>query len=227
MVDAMCACKTPACADGVKSQLAGADKPGDTSPSATALRDYMRVCEQTAREVDEVEMLRNMDAAMCACHDAPCTERVGQDYKDFWKREIDRYSGDRKPSPQVVKIAEHEQQCEERAREGSGQTAGNGTGLDHTGGNWHPAPPSGGSGGAHDTGVAACNEELTAFDRYMQCDKLPHEAKDAMRQSIEAQFQAIGDLTTASEETKRGAADSCMQVLDALQQSAAAMGCPL
>jgi hypothetical protein len=225
MVDAMCACKTPACVDGVKTQYPGLDKPADTTPHVMALHDALAACEATAREGDEVGTFAKMDDAMCACKDAPCAERVQHDYKEFWKREIEKYSGNKKPTAQVEKIAEHIGDCEMRAREGVA-TTGHGTGLDHTGGDWHPAPDPDATGDS-ETSIPECDAYLVAFDKYMSCDKIPQATKDATREGIAAQKVSFRELKDAPPEAKKAAADGCRQGLDALKQAADALGCPL
>jgi hypothetical protein len=226
MVDAMCACKTPACADQVKTQFAGVDKPTDPSPHAAALRDYAKSCESSAREGDEVTLIGKMEDAMCACQDAACVERVQHEYKDFMKRENDRYHGNVKPSPQVMKRAEHMSDCAARAYEASGDTPHHGTGLDHTGGDWHPAPPPG-AGDDGETGIPDCDAYLRLFDAYIQCDKIPEATKEATREGIAAQKEAFAELKDAPDDAKQTAAETCRESADALKQAASALGCSL
>ena len=221
MVDAMCACKTPACADQVRTQFPGVDKPGDTTPHVAALHATLGGCESTAREGDEVTMLGKMEDAMCACKDGACVDGVQKEYKPFMAREDEKYRGDTKPSAQLLKMAEHMQECAVRAYEASGDKPANGTGLDHTAGNWHPAPPPGSdSAGEGGTGVPECDAYLRAVDRYLQCDKIPQEARDAMKDSIEQQREAFRAAGSA-------AADGCREASDAIKQTADAVGCPL
>jgi hypothetical protein len=228
MVDAMCACKTPACADGVKSQYPGLDKPADTTPHLIALHDALVACDTTAREGDEVGMLDKMEDAMCACKDAACADRVQHEYKAFWKHEEDKYSGDKRPTDQIMKIAEHLVMCEMSARDASDTTAHHGTGLDHTGGDWHPAPPPGGdSSGAGATGVATCDQYLREVDKIMRCDKVPQATKDAIKQGVDAMMQSFANMSDAPEEAKRAAADACTQARDAIDQAGSALGCSM
>ena len=226
MVDAMCACKTPACADQVKAQFAGVDTPGDTAPHVVSLRDAAKACETTAREGDEVTMLDQMEDAMCACKDAPCTDSVEHQYKAFWDRELKKYR-DAKPTAQVMKIAERMGTCEERAREASGAPSHGGTGLDHTGGDWHPAPPPGSdsAGGDGTTGIAECDAYLHAVEAYAACDKVPQEARDAVKESIDAIKQSAQVAKASGDDAVKAVADSCKQGADAIAQVLAAMGC--
>jgi hypothetical protein len=223
MVDAMCACKTPACADQVKAKVAGVDKPGDAAPHVVALRDALARCETTAREGDEVTEMGKMEDAMCACKDSRCVDQVQRDFKDFIAREGQRYGGDARPPKQILKMAEHMSECASRAYEG-GKSAAGGTGLDHTAGEWHPAQDT---GGAIDTGVPECDVYLKLFDRYMACDKIPQATKDASKEAIEAQKEGYASLKDAPADAKKAAADGCRQASDALKQAASALGCSL
>ena len=80
-----------------------------------------------------------------------------------------------------------------------------------------------------DTGVPECDDFLVMQERYFDCDKVPAQAKDAMRQSMDQQEQAWSMLKDPNVpiEAKHAAADGCRQGTDALQQSATAMGCPI
>src|SRR5205823_1138721 len=131
----------------------------------------------------------------------------------------------------VLKMAEHMSECAARAYQASNDgTGSHGTGLDHTGGTWHPAPPPGSSGGgdgSYDTGVPECDAYLKLFDEYIACDKIPQATRDASKQGIEAQKAAFAMLKDAPADAKQTAADTCRQSSDALQQAAAALGCPL
>jgi len=83
-----------------------------------------------------------------------------------------------------------------------------------------PAAPS-------TTGLSECDDYITLIDRYMRCDKVPQQARDAARQGIEAAKTGWGQLGQMPLEARKAAADACHQANDALRQGAAAMGCPL
>src|SRR5262245_12264978 len=112
MTDAMCACKSPACADQVKRDFA-AVVPATTAaqpPHTIALVTYARTCETTAREGDEMGQLTAMKDAMCACNDAPCVEQVEKRYADFMKREEAKYQK-ATPSDELMKVGEAMATC--------------------------------------------------------------------------------------------------------------------
>jgi hypothetical protein len=79
------------------------------------------------------------------------------------------------------------------------------------------------------TTVAECDQYLALFERYMTCDKIPDQAKQASRQGIQQMEQAWAMLRDPSiaADAKQAAADACAQAVQALQQSASAMGCSL
>jgi hypothetical protein len=82
---------------------------------------------------------------------------------------------------------------------------------------------------AGDTGVAECDAYLHLIDTYVACDKIPQQAKDAVRQSTQQMKQGWAMLRDPNVpvEAKRAAADACRQAIDAVKQSASAMGCAL
>jgi hypothetical protein len=59
----------------------------------------------------------------------------------------------------------------------------------------------------------------------LACDKVPAQAKDAIRQGFEAMREGlIGSTMTA--DVKRAAAASCKAADDGIRQAGTAMGCP-
>ncbi|MCE9574507.1 MAG: hypothetical protein K8W52_15270, partial [Deltaproteobacteria bacterium] len=73
----------------------------------------------------------------------------------------------------------------------------------------------------------ACDAYLAGLERYLACDKVPEQARAAMRDSIDQLRQTWRGLSDASmpEEARRAASDACKQASDAIGQSASAMGC--
>jgi len=63
----------------------------------------------------------------------------------------------------------------------------------------------------------------------LACDKIPAQAKDASKRSIEQQRRAWSKLQDPDVpvEARRAAASGCTQGIDALRQSADARGCSL
>jgi hypothetical protein len=95
-----------------------------------------------------------------------------------------------------------------------------------------PAAPAGGAAApaaSGDTGIAECDAYLKSFDKYLTCDKVPAQAKDASKTGIDqmkASWASLKDPSVPAE-AKKSAADACKQADDALKQSATALGCTL
>ncbi len=197
--------------------------------------------------------MKKMKEAMCACKDAACVDKVNKDYADFMKSMEDKYKGDKKPDEDMMKIGEEMAKCMSDAMAGGGAASGSDTGSGSASGSGSAAASGSGSAAASgsgsasgsdtgsgsaaasggtasaDTGVPECDDYLKAFDKYMSCDKIPAQAKDASKQGIEQMKQGWAMLKDPNvpAEAKKAAADACKQAVDALKQSASAMGCSL
>lgn len=77
------------------------------------------------------------------------------------------------------------------------------------------------------TGLPACDEYFVLMQRYLACDKIPQETRDASRQGIEAMKQSWGDIANLPPDVKQQTNDACMAANDALRQGATALGCTL
>lgn len=77
------------------------------------------------------------------------------------------------------------------------------------------------------TGVPECDAFMAMATTYMACDKVPAEARDAMKQALSQTAQSFAMLRDPSvpPEARKAAADGCTQGTDALKQSMTAMGC--
>ena len=177
--------------------------------------------------------MKKMKEAMCACKDAACVDKVQKDYADFMKSMEDKYKGDKKPDEDMMKIGEEMAKCMTDAMTGGGGGAmGSDTGSAAASGSDTGSAAASGSAAptaSADTGVPECDEYLKNFDKYMACDKIPQQAKDASKQGIEQMKQGWAMLKDPNvpAEAKKAAGDACKQAVDALKQSATAMGCTL
>jgi hypothetical protein len=77
------------------------------------------------------------------------------------------------------------------------------------------------------TGLPECDAYIRAIDRYLQCDKIPQQARDGARQGIEAMEAGWRDMSGVPDDVKQQTNDACKQAVDAIQQGASAMGCAL
>ncbi len=81
------------------------------------------------------------------------------------------------------------------------------------------------AGGAANTGLAECDAYIAMVEKYVACDKIPQESRDATKQSIESMKAAWGDMGAMPAESRKQTGDACKQGADALKQGAEAMGC--
>jgi hypothetical protein len=78
-----------------------------------------------------------------------------------------------------------------------------------------------------ETGIAECDELQTVFQAYAACDRVPEQARAAMRDSMVAMAESWKQLRhpEAPAEARRAAAEACRQATQALLDSAQALGC--
>jgi hypothetical protein len=89
------------------------------------------------------------------------------------------------------------------------------------------APPPGATTGALPATIeAACAGYLARMERFMACDKVPKESRDAARQGIDAMKDAWKQAGAMPAEAQKAMADACKQAEDALAQAMTATGCP-
>jgi hypothetical protein len=90
-----------------------------------------------------------------------------------------------------------------------------------------PAPGAAPAAAGEPSGVAECDAYAATFEKYMACDKVPQQAKDASKQGLDAMKQGWATLKDPNvpAESKKAAADACKAGEDALKQSATALGC--
>jgi hypothetical protein len=262
-VDAMCACKAPACASEVHTRFAAVDQANASSSVAhvSALEEELKTCESKAREGDEMGTMQAMTGDMCACKDGTCVEGVVKKYDAFVKRMEEKYTGDAKPNDELMKLGERMSKCVEDAMTKDKQARGEGRGIDGKSHPSHEAPDTGGDDDEEDslakygeeeaklaaeraakrkpytgnsladiggtTGVKQCDLYLRSVDKFMKCDEVPQQAKDAVYEGVDAMKSGWGSLKDrhVPKEAKKAAADACTQALDALRQSAKALGC--
>lgn len=88
------------------------------------------------------------------------------------------------------------------------------------------------AGGGDATGVSECDEYLKMFDDVVaKCKDKLGPALDAMKQSRDAQVEAFKQWDSLDETAKKAAVEAaaagCKTAMDALKESATAMGCTL
>jgi hypothetical protein len=76
------------------------------------------------------------------------------------------------------------------------------------------------------TGIPACDAYLAGVERYLACDKIPAEAKDATREGAEA-MKSAWRTTSMPDDARKAVAEACTTALDGLRTAASTIGCPL
>ncbi len=72
--------------------------------------------------------------------------------------------------------------------------------------------------------VPACRDYLAAIESYLECDRVSAPARAAVRDSVTKMRGTWSD--NMSEDARKAAATACAASTEALQQGAAAAGCP-
>lgn len=155
-----------------------------------------------AAAITELTSIRN-DA--CRCTDDGCSARVRDDYERFRARHGAAGEPSGEPDDPVDTLHAELSQClGERLAGGGHAPAWTGT-----------------------TGLPECDDFVRAMDAYLACDKVPQAARDGAREGLEALRAGWAEISQLPPEAKRATADGCLQAVEALRQSAAAMGCPM
>jgi hypothetical protein len=89
-----------------------------------------------------------------------------------------------------------------------------------------PPPAQADASAIVDTGVPACNDIQTAFDKLATCDKLKDQAA-GLKDAREQMRTGLAKIKDAPQATKDAAAQGCQQGLDSMKAQAQQMGCPL
>ena len=78
-----------------------------------------------------------------------------------------------------------------------------------------------------DPSMIHCDEYIASVYRYMQCDKVPQQARDSAQQGIDAMRQGWADMTGVPDDVKAQTDAACAMGVDALREGAQAMGCSI
>ncbi len=159
-------------------------------------------------ESRRVRRMRQAQLDMCACKDVACVERV--------QRDVDRLVGkldldddrDFDDDDDEDKLSESDRTLMSRL---SREAAACRTAVRR-----QFAPRS---------GIAECDQYIEITEWYMECDAIPQAARDGMKQGMDAMQQAWADNQNLPDEARSAMADGCRAAVDAIKQSAAAMGC--
>ena len=223
MRDKVCACKDAACADKLKDEIKEdrgkefkkemkdlSDKEKD---KIDAIEEEIKVCEKKlAGEAQLVAMTQFKDK-MCACADKSCADKVMQEMS-VWSRSQD---SDKLPDDIMKKASAIGQEMAACMQKLYSSNTGGGIGSTIA------EAGSVSAGGM----PAACIEYKNFIGKLATCSKFP----ESSRKSLEDGFRAMEDgwknidWTKMPADSKKQVNDGCQQGLDAMKQSATAMGC--
>lgn len=180
-------------------------------------------CKKKGGAGEAMAKMEEFKNEMCKCKDAPCAEKVSKDMMDWGQK----MSKDQKEPPKMsdddqkkaAKITEEMTKCMQTAM-GTGGAMGGGT----------PEPAAGSATGSGDTAGAApaagggdlpaeCNDYKAAIEKLASCDKMPQQARDALKNAFD---QASAGWASMPAEAKANLATACKAGTDAVMQSAKA-----
>jgi hypothetical protein len=179
--------------------VAGGDTPV-TPPATDAGPAAVPVSGEMAAAVAEFEKLRN---EACACKDKVCAETM----MPRLAAAGDKYGALLTDANMVTLGAAKE----------AAECLGNAMSA---GGTAPPDKPSSGNS------IPECDEYAAAAAAFIKCDKVPPESRKAIQDAVDQLKKTWGDGSSLSGEMRKSAADTCIQLRDAMKQGAQAMGCP-
>jgi hypothetical protein len=77
------------------------------------------------------------------------------------------------------------------------------------------------------SGIAECDAYAAVFARYLRCNQVPAQAKQASQQGFAALLESMRGAAALGPDARRAIGEACTLGADALKQSAAALGCDL
>lgn len=162
-------------------------------------------------ESRRVRRMRQAQIDMCACKDVACTDRV--------QRDIDRLVGDRRDDDMDGDRDDDDDDDDDKMSETDRTLM---TRLSREAGACRMAVRR---QFAPKSGIDECDQYIEITEWYMTCDAIPQAARDGMKQGMDAMQAAWADNQNLPDEARQAMADGCRAAVDAIRQSAAAMGC--
>ena len=77
------------------------------------------------------------------------------------------------------------------------------------------------------TGIEECDAYVAAVKKYVECDKVPDQARDATKKGLEQMQSGWANMDKMPDEAKKQAGEGCKQAVDALKKGAEALGCSI
>ena len=179
-------------------------------------------CKKKSAGGEAMAKMEGFADDMCKCKDAACVTKVSEAMQK-WSTE-QKPDKDYKPTEEDTKkgteVMKKMQECTAKAAGGGGAMGGGGSGEAPAGGSDKPA----GSGEAPAAGGGDLPAECTAYKdaiaKLAACDKMPQQARDALKQAYD---QASTGWAGLPAEAKAGLATACKAGADAVMQSGKAV----
>lgn len=177
---------------------------------------------------DYVAKMTEFKDAMCKCTDKACVDKVQADFLAYDKTIEKAAEPDKATQEKLMTLVMDMQKCGEKAMgapepaagsaaptgDGSGAPAAEGSGDGSAAAADGSAAPAAAAGDL----PAECQEYQAAIESLAKCDKLPDQAKDALKKAYEQQAAAWANVPA---EGKAALATGCKSAADAVKQSAA------
>jgi hypothetical protein len=188
-------------------------------------------CKKKGGAAEAVAKMTEFKDAMCKCTDKACADKVNADMMKYG--ESMKGKKEEKPDQAMIDkmmgIMGEYSKCQEKAMGAGGDAAGSAAAPAAGSAEAGSAAPAAGSGEAGSAAAAApaagggdlpaeCNEYKAAIEALAKCDKLPQQAKDALKQSYE---QTSAAWASVPAEGKAALGTACKAAVDAVKQSAA------
>jgi hypothetical protein len=159
---------------------------------------------------------------MCKCSDKACADKVTEEMtkwsQDMAKTADKEAKVSEEDTKKMQEVTEEFTKCATKAMTAAAPGGDKPAGDKPADKKDDSAAPAG--GGA--TGIAECDEYKAEVDKLAKCDKIPQQARDAMKQGFDSASAAWKDLASAPKEAKDAAASACKSGTDAVKQALAA-----
>jgi len=182
-------------------------------------------CKKKGGAGEAMAKMSEFKDKMCKCSDKACADKV-TDEMTKWSQEMAKNADkDTKVSEEDTKkmqeVTEEFTKCATKAMTaGAGAPpAGDKPAGDKPAGD---KPADTAAPAAGNTGIAECDEYRAEVEKLAKCDKIPQQARDAMKQGFDSASAAWKDLASAPKEAKDAAASACKSGTDAVKQALAA-----
>src|SRR5262245_19515413 len=173
-------------------------------------------CKKKGGAGEAMAKMSEFKDKMCKCSDKACADKV-TDEMTKWSQEMAKTADkeakvSEEDTKKMQEVTEEFTKCATKAMTGGGDKKDEPKKDDSAG-----AAPAGGGGMPQE-----CEDYKAAMEKLASCDKIPKEAKDAMKQGFEQMSSSWKDMGTMPKEARDAAATACKGAADAAKQAMAA-----